>query len=94
LTIWSNRRFHYRQYPQRYTPGLTARFDAAFAMSEYHARQMPPFALNKAIYTCFTPGLHLLCTCFTRFDAAFAMSEYHARQMPPFALNKVPLTYV
>jgi hypothetical protein len=33
--------------PQRYTPAVAERFAAAFAMSEYHALQMPPYALNK-----------------------------------------------
>ena len=33
--------------PLRYTPAVAERFAAAFAMSEYHALQMPPYALNK-----------------------------------------------
>ena len=39
--------FHYRQFPQRYTPAVVSRFDAAFAMSQYHALQMPHYALPK-----------------------------------------------
>ena len=41
--------YHYRQYFQRYTPRFVAALSGAFAMSRYHANQMPPYAQPKTI---------------------------------------------
>ena len=40
-----------RQYPQRYTHAVMERIHGAFAMSEYHALQMPLYALPKVCPT-------------------------------------------
>jgi hypothetical protein len=41
--------FHYQQYAQRYTPAFMETIDGAFAMSHYHAAQMPDFAHPKTV---------------------------------------------
>mmetsp|Transcript_28630 Transcript_28630/g.64874 ORF Transcript_28630/g.64874 Transcript_28630/m.64874 type:complete len:796 (-) Transcript_28630:52-2439(-) len=41
--------FHYRQYTQRYTVNFMKTIDGAFAMSRYHADQMPDYAQDKTI---------------------------------------------
>ncbi|EKX48108.1 hypothetical protein GUITHDRAFT_137051 [Guillardia theta CCMP2712] len=41
--------FHYRQYTQRYTEDFMTTIDGAFAMSRYHADQMPDYAQQQTI---------------------------------------------
>ena len=41
--------YHYKQYFERYTPRFIEKIAGAFAMSRYHADQMPPYAQAKTI---------------------------------------------
>jgi hypothetical protein len=43
--------FHYKQVHQRYTEAFMQGVDGVFAMSRYHAEQMPEHAQNKTIVT-------------------------------------------